>query len=150
MEITCPLAGEPFYGQDTSYLINPPSYTDNGDGTVTDNNTGLMWQREDDNVSRTWNNAVAYCENLDLASYVDWRLPSKKELVGIVDYGRHNPAIDLTIFSNTNPFDYWSSIIFAAGHVAFYVRFYDGFVGVYYTDGLRQENAYARCVRSGQ
>ena len=43
-EITCPTPGQPL-AQDGSYIINPLSYTDNGNGTVTDNNAGLMWQR---------------------------------------------------------------------------------------------------------
>ncbi|MCK7470011.1 MAG: DUF1566 domain-containing protein [Desulfomicrobium escambiense] len=38
-------------GQDGAYSINPMSYTDNGNGTVTDNNTGLMWQQQDDGKS---------------------------------------------------------------------------------------------------
>jgi hypothetical protein len=35
------------YGEDSDYIINPPSYTDNGDGTITDKTTGLMWQKTD-------------------------------------------------------------------------------------------------------
>ncbi|UOD33950.1 hypothetical protein DSN97_07175 [Deferribacteraceae bacterium V6Fe1] len=42
--IPAPKPGEPFYGQDAQYQINPPSYVDNGDGTITDKITGLMWQ----------------------------------------------------------------------------------------------------------
>ena len=47
---TCPTAGEPYYGQDSQYDGNQPSYTENGDGTVTDNVTGLMWQQTPDNT----------------------------------------------------------------------------------------------------
>ena len=47
-----PKPGEPFYGQDAQYRVNPPSYTDNGDGTVTDNVTGLMWQKAMGEVPR--------------------------------------------------------------------------------------------------
>src|SRR3990170_5469204 len=43
--ISLPQAGEPFYGQDAQYEGNQPSYRDNGDGTVTDLVTGLMWQK---------------------------------------------------------------------------------------------------------
>ena len=46
--ITCPAEGEAFYGQDAQFTGNPPSYTDNGDGTVTDNVTGLIWQQSPD------------------------------------------------------------------------------------------------------
>jgi len=42
-EITCPAEGEAFYGQDAQFADTPADYTDNGDGTVTDNVTGLIW-----------------------------------------------------------------------------------------------------------
>ena len=45
--IICPEEGEAFYGQDAQITGNTPSYTDNGDGTITDNVTGLMWQKSD-------------------------------------------------------------------------------------------------------
>ena len=44
--ITCPSVGLDYYGQDGNYLINPPSLTDNLNGTVTDNLTGLMWEQK--------------------------------------------------------------------------------------------------------
>lgn len=59
------------FGEDSDYTINPPSYTDNGDGTITDNNTGTMWQKTDDSVGRNWTDAVIYCENLSLAGNTD-------------------------------------------------------------------------------
>jgi len=46
--ISCPEPDESFYGQDAQYYGNQPSYQDNGDGTVTDLNTGLMWQQSFD------------------------------------------------------------------------------------------------------
>jgi hypothetical protein len=78
------------FGEDSDYSINPASYTDNGDGTVTDNVTGLMWQQEDDDTTRTWDEACSYCDELALAGYSDWRLASKKELMSIVDYGTYS------------------------------------------------------------
>ena len=54
-------------GEDADYIINPLSYTDNGDGTITDNNTGLMWQKVDGG-EMTFENASTYCENLTLAT----------------------------------------------------------------------------------
>jgi hypothetical protein len=90
------------FGEDSDYTINPPSYTDNGDGTITDNNTGLMWQKEDDNVLRNWDDSVSYSENLPLAGHDDWRLPTVKELADIVNYGTKIPAIDTAYFPNTN------------------------------------------------
>ncbi len=70
----------------TSYGIN--KFVDNGDGTVTDNATGLMWQRSDNGEGVNWKNALMYAENLTLANYSDWRLPNAKELQSIVDYTR--------------------------------------------------------------
>ncbi|MBT4290747.1 MAG: hypothetical protein HOD92_25755, partial [Deltaproteobacteria bacterium] len=56
----------PTFGEDHDYLINPPSFTDNSDGTVTDNNTGLVWQQDDDNNTYTWSAAAIICENVSL------------------------------------------------------------------------------------
>ena len=91
-------------GQDGAYNINPMSYTDNGNGTVTDNNTGLMWQKQDDGNRYNWYQAsgtynAAYnptsqdvCGSLTLGSHSDWRLPTKKELMSIVNYGIPPPG----------------------------------------------------------
>ncbi len=78
---------------------------DNGDGTVTDRATGLMWQQADDGAARDWQGALACAEGLELAGYGDWRLPNAKELQSIVDYMRApdvtgSPAID-PVFSTT-------------------------------------------------
>lgn len=95
-----------------------PSFTDNGDGTITDNNTGLMWAKTtadingngvlDEGDTAMWPEALYFCENLTLAGYDDWRLPTVKELVSIVDYNASFPAIDTTYFPDTE-FDYWTS-----------------------------------------
>jgi len=69
-------------------------FADNGDGTVSDRMSGLMWQQADDGRARDWPAALAYCENLTLAGRDDWRLPNVKELQSIVDYTRHDPALD--------------------------------------------------------
>ena len=80
-------------------------FIDNADGTVSDNATGLMWQKADDGNARNWEESLAYAENLELAAYSDWRLPSAKELQSIVDYSRspqttQSPAID-PVFETT-------------------------------------------------
>jgi hypothetical protein len=72
-------------GEDSDFEINPPSLTDNGDGTITDNNTGLMWQKTDGG-EMTFGNAVTYCQNLTLSGCSDWRLPTGNELFSINDY----------------------------------------------------------------
>ncbi len=74
-------------------------FVDNGDGTISDLATGLMWQQADDGSARNWQDALAYAENLELGDYTDWRLPNAKELQTIVDYTRSpnatdSPAID--------------------------------------------------------
>ena len=79
-----------------SYGMN--DFTGNGDGTVTDSATGLMWQEDDSGSGLDWDNALTYAENLTVGGYDDWRLPNVKELQSIVDY-THSPsatdAVDL-------------------------------------------------------
>jgi len=113
-EITCPSPDEPFFGQDAQYTKNIPQYviqTSNNDEVVIDQITGLIWQRRDDGTKRTWKEALDYCENLSLAGYSDWRLPEKKELQSIIDFGSFSPALDTTFFPYALlPGDcYWSA-----------------------------------------
>ncbi|MCF8507049.1 MAG: DUF1566 domain-containing protein [Caulobacter sp.] len=75
-----------------SYGVN--SYFDNGDGTVNDEATGLMWMQADSGYGMDWQDALAYAESLSLAGYDDWRLPNIKELHSIADYGRAPAATD--------------------------------------------------------
>jgi len=96
-------------------------FQNNGDDTITDNNTGLTWMQTDSGTGMPWAEALDYCENLDYAGYSDWRLPNAKELQSIVDYARspdttNSAAID-PIFSvtaitdeggNTNYPFYWT------------------------------------------
>ena len=65
-EINEPGLGESFYGQDAQFEGNQPSYTDNGDGTITDNNTGLMWQKDLLNQKFTYEEALENAETFDL------------------------------------------------------------------------------------
>jgi hypothetical protein len=90
------------------YGVN--DFTDNGDGTVTDSATGLMWQKTDSGTGMDWDNALTYAENMTLAGYDDWRLPNVKELQSIVDYthapsasdaANVGPAIDTDFFEIT-------------------------------------------------
>lgn len=120
-------------------------YTVSPNGTVSDNVTGLMWQQEDDNVGRTWEQALAYCENLTLDTHADWRLPNFKELESITDDSRVNPAIDPVAFPNANSFYYWSSTTYAPHNIdnAWFVNFSTG--DLYYVD--KGNSYYARCVR---
>ena len=88
---------------------NAEAYTDNGDGTVTDNVTELMWQQAAAPATYTWAAAVAYCPTLTLAGHKDWRLPSRIELVSILDVGVSGSAIDPTYFPGTPVTAFWSS-----------------------------------------
>ncbi len=91
--------GNPLYGQDANYLAGAPmSYKNNGDGTISDLNTGLMWQMIPVDQGFSWYQARDYCENLELAGYDDWRLPSAKELFSISDFGTGWPYINREYF----------------------------------------------------
>lgn len=81
--ISCPSQGESFYGQDAHYQGNVPSYIDNGDGTITDNVTGLMWQ-SDMGEKITFSEAITIAETLILGGYDDWRVPTIKELYSLI------------------------------------------------------------------
>ena len=92
-------------GEDADYLVNAVSLTDNGDGTVTDNITGLEWQKTDGG-EMTWENAGSYCENLLLGGFSDWRLPTGIELLSINNFNHLNPALDNNYFTTTTA-EYW-------------------------------------------
>jgi formylglycine-generating enzyme required for sulfatase activity len=92
-------------GEDADFITNPQSFTDNGDGTVTDNNTGLMWQKTDGG-EMTFESASAYCENMVLGGYSDWRLPTGIELFSIHHFDKINPALNTTYFTKTTA-EYW-------------------------------------------
>jgi hypothetical protein len=96
------------FGEDNDYIFNSPSYTDNGDGTITDNITGLMWQKVDGG-EMTIENAITYCSDLTLAGYDDWRLPSPIESFSILNQQNNNPAINNTYFTATGAEYWWTS-----------------------------------------
>ncbi|MCC6157886.1 MAG: DUF1566 domain-containing protein [Deltaproteobacteria bacterium] len=82
--IACPSSGD-LFGQDAQYTSNAPSYTDNGDGTVTDKVTGLMWQQTP-GEKMTWDEAASGADGFELAGHDDWRLPSIDELYSLIDF----------------------------------------------------------------
>ena len=122
LQAGCPDPGEAFYGQDAQHTGNSPSYTGNGDGTVTDNVTGLMWQQSpdtngdgdidaDDKLS--YADAVAGAGALALGGYDDWRLPTIKELYSLIDFNGVDPSgyegsdtSGLIPFIDTDSFDF--------------------------------------------
>jgi hypothetical protein len=122
-------------------------YTDNGDGTVTDTSTSLTWQKASSS-GKTWEQALAYCENLQLGGYTDWRLPTIKELQSLVNYyNRYSPAINTAYFPDTDSSFYRSSTTSASSTGdAWGVHFGDGH-GNY---GDKSNSLYVRAVRGGQ
>ncbi len=154
-----------------------PSYTrDDTNQTVTDHITGLIWQDDEEakTVKKQWltddnyndckdndNNcentsgdtASTYCSNLDLGGYDDWRLPTSKELEGIVDYSRYSPSIS-SIFENINTNYYWSSTTDRYySNDAWIVHFYGGYMinhPMSNPDRYKNNNYYIRCARGGE
>ena len=133
-----------------------PRFSDNGNGTVTDNLTGLVWLKDANPCGKkTWQQALTFCNNLsngraglrDASSPGDWRLPNIRELNSLVDFSQFNPAMPPGHpFDNKQSSLYWSSTVdigSAAG--AWLVNFYRGYVGVYYQAG----EYYVHPVRSG-
>lgn len=70
-----------------SGLPNEASYTDNGD-TVTDNITGLMWEKSAPGGDYTWDAALSYCDSLSVGGFDDWRLPTRVEMSSVMDYAK--------------------------------------------------------------
>ena len=138
------------------------AFTDNGDGTVTDTVTGLMWDKcswgqtgndcSGGSISfPTWEQALAVAVTANGSShrgYTDWRLPNRTELESLVkiDASSH-PAIDTTVFPNTLWIWFWTSTTHApAPAFAWGVNFLDGNTGAL----TKSSSAPVRLVRSGQ
>ena len=120
-DIAEPVHGDDFYGQDANNDGNQPSYTDNGDGTITDNVTGLMWTKTcdtdgdgdidvDDKMS--YEEAMASTGNINTGGYDDWRIPTLKEQYSLIifsgiDPSGYNGSTDgLIPFIDTDYFDF--------------------------------------------
>ena len=147
----------------------PLSYKDNGDGTITDKNTHLTWEKKSDdgtihdvNNIYMWNDAFdVHVAGLNAASFAgrnDWRVPNIKELQSIVNYQNANPSVSPEFNTNCVPnatvltgsctaaSNCWSSTTFASfPNFAWLVNFIDGFV---YGDG-KFNGLHVRAVRGG-
>ena len=145
------------------------AYVDNGDGTITDLNTGLMWEKLSDNSSihdkdtlYTWDNAfavkVATLNSGSFAGHTDWRVPNVKELQSIVNFQNVHPSVSPVFNSGCAPGCtvltcsctlsslYWSSSTYAGTpQLAWGGNFSDGYV---FTD-LKGNGYYVRAVRGG-
>ncbi|MCC6726209.1 MAG: DUF1566 domain-containing protein [Saprospiraceae bacterium] len=93
------------FGEDSDYTQHPPFFQINGNGTVTDTVTGLLWQQVDGG-EMTYESAQAYCDTLSLAGFTDWRLPTAQEAFSILNHGLNNPAMDVAAFPDTDA-EYW-------------------------------------------
>jgi hypothetical protein len=149
-EIAAPAAGQPFYGQDAQVAGLQPSYKDNGDGTVTDLHTGLMWVKAR-GQALTWDAAKAGAATCRVAQYTDWRMPTIKELYSLINFNGYSRQTAATSkpYLDTKYFDFvygdggssvgsrlidcqdWSSTLYVSttmngNKTAFGVNFADG------------------------
>lgn len=84
-EIDQPAKGDDYYGQDANFEVNNPSYTNNDNGAITDNVTGLIWQQEM-GEKLTYKDAFQRAKELKLGGYSDWHVPSIKELYSLIQF----------------------------------------------------------------
>ncbi len=141
-------------------------YRDNGDGTVTDLQTGLQWQQcsvglsgsgcaTGSIISFTWDQAMQQGDDLNsrggFAGHTDWRLPSKEELESLVEKACYAPAINTTLFPNAvvrhRVPGYWSSSPYAANSDNAWVVYY--YIGMS-NDVPRKYDHAVRLVRGGK
>ena len=171
--IACPAPGSAFAGQDAQYDGNLPSYRDNGDGTVSDLVTGLMWVKEHGDKA-AWADAVAGAATFELGGHDDWRLPTIKELYSLIDFDGGStqtssssvPYIDTDYFTfrygdeaqgeRLIDAQYWSATEYVSttmngSHTVFGVNFADGRIKGYpgTNPGGRRTTQFVKYVRSG-
>ena len=165
-----PSAPVPKTGQKASYATGDdgdlekgvawpdPRFTDNGDGTVTDNLTGLIWVKNADCFGkRNWYNAISdanglangQCGLTDGSEAGDWRLPNIKELFSLVDVGRYGPALPLGHpFNNVQLYTYCSSSAGIISDQHWYVNMFSG--GMLENGSKDFTDYYVWPVRGGQ
>ena len=144
-EISCPAYGQSFYGQDGNFQTNQISYMDNGDGTVTDLITGLVWQKSSDSLQRSLSTANQYCTDLNLGGMTGWRVPSMKELTTLVDASKNSPALNTSVFECPSCYTFWSSTVSYVSTTNWVVNFEDGMTTFDYGNA-----DYVRCVHGSQ
>ncbi len=96
------------FGEDNDFNINVPYFSLNGNGSVTDTVTGLMWQQTDGG-EMTFENAILYCDTLTLSGFSDWRLPTAHESFSILNLQYANPALDNLVFTISAAEYWWTS-----------------------------------------
>ena len=161
-------------GEDGEFRSGAPlAYADNGDGTVTDLNTGLVWEKLSDDGTvhdrdnlYTWADAfavhVAALNFTNFAGHRDWRLPNVRELESIVNYQASNPIVSSAFNTNCAPGcsattcsctalgNYWSSTSSVSSPArAWFVSFRYGTVDAFSPSGSKSSAAFVRAVRGG-
>ncbi len=142
-----PSTGSPVDEQFFSSPAVSNKFTDNGDGTVTDKKTGLMWQKDYDERMRTWNEAINYCNSLSFAGYSNWRLPNKGDLISLWSNAGSKKEVRDAFSPDMQEGVYWSSSpVEGDSGIGSVVYFEDGSDG-----GNDKMDTYnARCVRLGK
>jgi hypothetical protein len=131
-------------------VIDSTYYKDGRDDSkqvVYDSKTNLMWQDDESakSVTKNWQGAIEYCQNLNFAGYSDWRLPRLEELRTIVD--KNNSPTIKSEFKNTASDGYWSSTPNSRySDYAWYIYFRGG--SEYYDP--KDTNYNVRCVRDSK
>ncbi len=115
------------------------------DDVVVDSLTGLMWQRKISNNPMTWENALAFSEQLSLGNYNDWRLPNIKELHSIHMVKEFMPCLDRIAFPLADIRKLWSST--TQNNQATRAWYFDSNFGIT-TQEAKSTALYVLCVRS--
>lgn len=111
------MMGMPRGGQKTTRCVRAdnngayftPEFIDNGNGTITETVSSLMWIQSVPDQKYEWEEAIQYCEDLEFAGQSDWKLPSNKETTSMSDYTRMKPALDTSFFPDTDyKSHYWT------------------------------------------
>lgn len=114
-------------------------------GTVTDLKTGLIWQQSEGG-EMSWAEAISYCENISVAGYHDWRLPSSTELQTLFAYKNRYPVGYMKVFPGAAAASYWSSTPYALHNaIAWAVDFRNG-EAIF---NLKSSRLFVRAVRGG-
>lgn len=127
--------------------VTANNFVDSGEGYIVDEETGVIWQEGDSGDTMRWNDSIAYCDDLSLAGFTDWRLPTINEAITYVDYS--SPTLVNSLFTSGS-WCYWSETTVSIGSSAYGVCFYSpGFVGeIYpYSKSGGGPGYRARCVR---
>ncbi len=124
---------------------SPPAswFTDNGDGTVSDSQSNLMWQKEDSSGANTWPDAIAYCQGLVLAGHTDWRIPSRFELETLMDFSTEKPSLPVVLGGQKTEHHWTAAALTGGVSYAWFVDFYDGKIDYSY----KTDNKRVICVR---